>query len=428
MSDEPEPVTSDVQMDLPEEGDTYHPTVNTGGRGYTPSSRRILSCYEHSGRMRVYFVSLDEVEKRHSTLLTSFRDWVRRNEAHLEKASRTTPLPVVEDLITEELDEDSAVDVDEIACEITEEKEEPPREPVQEKPTTPVSQQEQEPVDDFTQVAAAMRAALEKKKAVKQENVVKQEMSQKLTPLGVGPQPTIPVEVTPSEPVIQQTESHDDSVERRDLSSSIRANLDKLQKSSIPELDSLFQPYESVVVFIDGANHDISLKRLVDNGLIYGMSAFDYKKLRLLFQRQCRLVRVYYYIGLIVDRHEHQKERARLDWMSYNNIHVKIKQAERSVTGHIVKSNVDVELAIDMYRLVASTQQGSRPNINHIVLFSGDSDFEYPLELIKSMGVRVTVIGSLLAGTMSDKLRRSADQFVELKDLIQHMTSVTQQN
>ena len=72
---------------------------------------------------------------------------------------------------------------------------------------------------------------------------------------------------------------------------------------------------------------------------------------------------------------------------------------------------MDVELAIDMLELA--------PKLDHVVLFSGDSDFRRLVEAVQRQGVRVSVVSTVRSSPpmIADDLRRQADQFLELADI-----------
>lgn len=238
--------------------------------------------------------------------------------------------------------------------------------------------------------------------------VIEQENKPKLAPVFIARPHPIPDPVS-------VTETSDRSAEE------IIQPITTSSKPSITAEDPLsevFYPDESVAVFVDGANNDMSMKGLVTKGYI-GDPKFDYLGLYRTLKRRCHLKRIYYYAGLLeIDRN--MELQARLDWMSYNHIDVKVKEGIRDAKGCIVKSNVDVELSLDMYKLAVQPSA----KIDHVVLFSGDSDFSYPIELIKDLGIRTTVVGCQLTGSASSKIRRSADQFIELKELIDLIKSV----
>jgi uncharacterized LabA/DUF88 family protein len=62
--------------------------------------------------------------------------------------------------------------------------------------------------------------------------------------------------------------------------------------------------------------------------------------------------------------------------------------------------------------------------LDELVLFSGDGDFRPLVEAMQRRGVRVTVV-STLASTppmVADELRRQADAFIDLVELMPTLT------
>ena len=76
------------------------------------------------------------------------------------------------------------------------------------------------------------------------------------------------------------------------------------------------------------------------------------------------------------------------------------------------KGNMDIEIAVDMLELA--------PHIDHAVLFSGDGDFRRVVQAVQAKGVRVTVISTQKTQPphIADELRRQADAFLDLNDLM----------
>ena len=98
------------------------------------------------------------------------------------------------------------------------------------------------------------------------------------------------------------------------------------------------------------------------------------------------------------------------DWLAYNGYTLVTKPAKEFTDAsgrRRVKGNMDIELAIDMLELA--------DHLDHVVLFSGDSDFRRLVEAVQRRGVRVTVVSSVKTSPpmIADELRRQADQFVE---------------
>jgi uncharacterized LabA/DUF88 family protein len=166
-----------------------------------------------------------------------------------------------------------------------------------------------------------------------------------------------------------------------------------------------FYETERVALFIDGANLHAATKSL-------GFD-IDFKRLLALFAERARLVRALYYTALVEDQ-EYSSVRPLVDWLTYNGFTLVTKpvKAFTDVEGRRkLKGNMDVELAVDAMRLA--------PQLDHIVLFSGDGDFRSLAAALQEKGKRVSVVSSLVTQPpmVADELRRQADQFIDLADL-----------
>ena len=166
-------------------------------------------------------------------------------------------------------------------------------------------------------------------------------------------------------------------------------------------------PTERTALFIDGANLYSAIR-----GLGFAM---DYQRLLDLFRERCRLIRAFYYTARHEDQEEFDPIRKLADWLDYNG-YTMVTKPTRTFTGsdgrERTKGNMDIELAIDMLDMA--------PRLDHAVLFSGDGDFRRLVEAVQQRGVRVSVVSTLRSSPpmTSDLLRRQADEFVELYDLI----------
>ena len=159
-------------------------------------------------------------------------------------------------------------------------------------------------------------------------------------------------------------------------------------------------------LFIDGANLYAATKAL-------GFD-IDYKRLLKEFQSRDNLIRAFYYTAMIEDQ-EYSSIRPLIDWLDYNGYRVVTKPAKEftdSAGRRKIKGNMDIELAIDALELA--------PHIDHMVLFSGDGDFRSLVEAMQRRGVKVTVVSTIQTqpAMASDELRRQADEFVDLVQLI----------
>jgi uncharacterized LabA/DUF88 family protein len=168
----------------------------------------------------------------------------------------------------------------------------------------------------------------------------------------------------------------------------------------------MFYPQERLALFIDGANLYSAARSL-------GFD-IDYKRLLGLFQSKGRLIRAFYYTALIEEQ-EYSPIRPLIDWLDYNGYTMITKPAKEFTDAagrRKVKGNMDIELAIDVMEM--------SDRLDHIVLFSGDGDFRRLVEAVQRRGVRVTVVSTIRSQPpmISDELRRQADAFVELQDLM----------
>jgi uncharacterized LabA/DUF88 family protein len=172
---------------------------------------------------------------------------------------------------------------------------------------------------------------------------------------------------------------------------------------------NFFYPEEKLAIFIDGANLYAAAKSLEFD--------IDYKRLLNWISARSRLVRAFYYTALMEDQ-EYSPIRPLIDWLDYNGYTMVTKPAKEftDATGRRkIKGNMDIELAIDMMELA--------DHVDHIVLFSGDGDFRRLVESVQKKGVRVTVVSTVRTSPpmVADELRRQADHFVDLLDIIEHI-------
>ncbi|RZJ17835.1 MAG: NYN domain-containing protein [Brevundimonas sp.] len=165
-------------------------------------------------------------------------------------------------------------------------------------------------------------------------------------------------------------------------------------------------PGERLALFIDGANL-YSAARALNYDL-------DFRKLSDWFSSKGQMVRAYYYTA-IIEGEEFSPIRPLVDWLDYNGFTVVTKPVKRftDAQGHTrTKGNMDIEMAVDMLELSL--------RLDHVVLFSGDGDFRRAVEAIQARGVRVTVVSTVKSQPpqIADELRRQADAFIDLADII----------
>jgi uncharacterized LabA/DUF88 family protein len=171
-----------------------------------------------------------------------------------------------------------------------------------------------------------------------------------------------------------------------------------------------FFPNERAALFIDGVN-----LYSASRGLGFDV---DYRNLLKYFKKQTNVVRAYYYSALL-ETEEYSPLKPLTDWLAYNGYALVTKTAKAftdSAGSRRGKDSMDVELAVDMLELVS--------RVDHVVLFSGNSNFCRLVEAVQRKGVRVSVVSSLRTSPpmAGDDLRRQADNFVELAEIAPEFT------
>lgn len=165
-------------------------------------------------------------------------------------------------------------------------------------------------------------------------------------------------------------------------------------------------PTDRIALFIDGANLHSATKAL--------NADLDFRKLVELYRAMGVLVRAYYYTA-VIEGEEFSPVKPLVDWLDYNGFSVVTKPVKRftDAQGHSrMKGNMDIEIAVDMLELA--------PHLDHVVLFSGDGDFRRLVQAVQAKGVRVTVVSTVKSQPpqIADELRRQADAFMDLQDLL----------
>ena len=174
-------------------------------------------------------------------------------------------------------------------------------------------------------------------------------------------------------------------------------------------MDNIFYSNERTALFIDGSNLYAAARALNFD--------IDYKKLLHSFSNRCQLIRALYYTAL-VEEQDYSPIRPLVDWLDYNGYTMVTKPAKEFTDGtgrRKIKGNMDIELTVDVMQMSV--------HLDHVVLFSGDGDFRRMIEAIQRKGVRVTVVSTVKSQPpmVADELRRQADHFIELQDLMQYI-------
>jgi len=162
-----------------------------------------------------------------------------------------------------------------------------------------------------------------------------------------------------------------------------------------------------VYVFIDAANLENSVKSL-------GWWV-NYRKLYDYFKKETNLVGIRHYCPRLGD------ERQDKFFTVLKHIRIKlitkplkvITQADR-LKGDLRKANFDVEIALDARELM--------PNYDTLVLFSGDSDFDYLIRFLRNNGKQVIVISS--KHHIAKELITSCNKYIDLKKLRKYIERI----
>ena len=154
-----------------------------------------------------------------------------------------------------------------------------------------------------------------------------------------------------------------------------------------------------ILVMIDAANLESSVKSL-------GWW-IDYLKLRDLF-KDGRLVEIRDYCV----RHNTDNQDNFFAFLKKSGFilitkPLKIIKAEDVARGDIRKANFDVEITVDTMEMLS--------DFDTLVLFSGDSDFDYLLRKLRSKGKNLIVISTKYH--ISKELIESSNKYIDLKRL-----------
>lgn len=152
-------------------------------------------------------------------------------------------------------------------------------------------------------------------------------------------------------------------------------------------------------VYIDGANVFYTQKKL-------GWS-FDWAKIKSEIAKTHEILGWRYYVAYKEGDLKMQKYLKYIDALGFEAFTKKLKKIKIENSKFIFKANFDVEIATDILL--------NKTKINEIVLFSGDSDFEYLVKKLKDAGIRVVVWSS--RKTISWELKLIASRVVYFEDM-----------
>ncbi|MCK4593850.1 NYN domain-containing protein [bacterium] len=157
-----------------------------------------------------------------------------------------------------------------------------------------------------------------------------------------------------------------------------------------------------VALFVDGVNMFYAQKKLGWH--------LDYKRILHYFVPHPNdLYNAFYYTG--VQNPTETKEENFLNALTMMGYTVRRKRVkvifDLDSGEEIRKANLDTEMVVDMFNTADNYQRG--------IIFSGDSDFERALELLRTRGKEVIVVST--RGMVAIELINSADRYYDLQYL-----------
>jgi uncharacterized LabA/DUF88 family protein len=167
-----------------------------------------------------------------------------------------------------------------------------------------------------------------------------------------------------------------------------------VERPAPPDPHVVVRPSDRVAMFVDGANMDGACRRA---GYFV-----DYRKAREFFLAGGLFNAAYYYIADFTASDPLQQRF--LDFLARSGYIVRrrpVKVLSDEETGErFIKGNLDTEIVLDMLNTV--------DNYDVAFLFSGDSDFERAVDLLRSRGKRIYIVTS--ARQLSRELMYVADK------------------
>lgn len=154
-------------------------------------------------------------------------------------------------------------------------------------------------------------------------------------------------------------------------------------------------------LFIDGSNIYHTEKTL-------GWE-IDFLKVYRYFDEKFAIYNAFYYTAEPQD--DDDELRKKYQEYSLNSYTMRLKKTKeiRDGRGKIVarKANLDIEMVVDMFN--------TKDNYDVAVLFTGDSDFVRPVELLRTHGKQILVFST--KGHSSLELINAADKFFDFVDV-----------
>lgn len=159
-------------------------------------------------------------------------------------------------------------------------------------------------------------------------------------------------------------------------------------------------------IFVDGNNMFYAQQK---NGWFFDpRRVLEYFKTE---QAETLLINAFWYTGL-KDPQDQRGFRDALISLGYTVRHKILKEYYDDSSGrYSQKANLDIEIVVDMFNTVEQ--------YNHVILFSGDGDFERAIELLRSKNTHITVVST--EGMIARELRNATDRYIDLNDIREYI-------
>jgi uncharacterized LabA/DUF88 family protein len=166
-----------------------------------------------------------------------------------------------------------------------------------------------------------------------------------------------------------------------------------------------------------------------DSPNIFGMTSYMGKKIifsawlkHVMHIKKTRLemsaLRIYY--DVVPGRFEKNSFIFNLEELGFTGIRVPLKSFAPNYSDKKFKSRTDHKLATDIEDMLANN------DFDHLILISGDSDFEFVLDKCKKRGKSIEVWAT--RQSLSAELRKIADEYYFFEDFPKLLTAIKNDN
>jgi len=156
-----------------------------------------------------------------------------------------------------------------------------------------------------------------------------------------------------------------------------------------------------VIVFIEGSNIYFAQKKMY--------KWLDWVKVKRFLHKTYKLIEIRYYVGVRKRDEKMSRFLRKLRRIGFKVITKPVKKIIDETGRELEKANFDVEITGDILSLVKK--------LDVVILFSGDSDFQYLVNILHKKDKRLFVYSS--KKTLSWELKLRADKYFLLEELKQ---------